>query len=81
MLKSIILHRKNSLFFKSQLGATIADILISILFTAKENDLNSVEYLIKPIGNKTQKIGCLEIILTPLLTSKIILNKKYLYST
>jgi hypothetical protein len=45
MLKSIILHRKNSLFFKSQLGATVADILTSILFTAKENDLNSVEYL------------------------------------
>lgn len=45
MLKSIILHRKNSLFFKTQLGATVADILTSILFTAKENDLNSVEYL------------------------------------
>jgi len=45
MLKSIIRHRKNSLFFKTQLGATVADILTSILFTAKENNLNSVEYL------------------------------------
>ena len=45
MLKSIILHRKNSLFFKSELGATVADILTPILFTAKENDLNSVQYL------------------------------------
>jgi len=45
MLKSIIRHRKNSLFFKTQLGATVADILTSILFTAKENNLNSVDYL------------------------------------
>ena len=45
MLKSIIRHRKNSLFFKTQIGATVADILTSILFTAKENNLNSVEYL------------------------------------
>lgn len=45
MLKSIIRHRKNSLFFKTLLGAKVADILTSILFTAKVNDLNSVEYL------------------------------------
>jgi ABC-type polysaccharide transport system permease subunit len=45
MLKSIIRHRKNSLFFKTLLGATVADILTSILFTAKVNHLNSIEYL------------------------------------
>ncbi len=45
MLKSIIRHRKNSLFFKTQLGATVADILTSILFTAQFNNINSVEYL------------------------------------
>lgn len=45
MLKSIIRHRKNSLFFKTLLGATVADILTSILFTAKANNLNSIEYL------------------------------------
>ena len=45
MLKSIIRHRKNSLFFKTQLGATVADILTTIFFTAKANGINSVEYL------------------------------------
>ena len=45
MLKSIIRHRKNSLFFKTQIGAVVADILTSILFTAKANDLNSTDYL------------------------------------
>ncbi len=45
MLKTIIRHRKNSLFFKTQLGATVADILTTILFTAKANSINSVEYL------------------------------------
>ncbi|MES2615960.1 MAG: hypothetical protein V4591_11170 [Bdellovibrionota bacterium] len=45
MLKSIIRHRKNSLFFKTQIGAAVADILTTILFTAKVNDINSVDYL------------------------------------
>jgi hypothetical protein len=45
MLKSIILHRKNSLFFKTQIGAAVADILTTILFTAKSNGINSVDYL------------------------------------
>jgi hypothetical protein len=45
MLKGAIRHRKNSLFFKNQLGAAVGDVLTSILMTAKENDLNPVEYL------------------------------------
>ena len=45
MLKSIIRHRKNSLFFKTQIGASVADILTTILFTARANNLNSIEYL------------------------------------
>ena len=45
MLKCIILMRKNSLFFKNELGAFVADIFTSILFTAKQNKLNPIEYL------------------------------------
>ena len=45
MLKSIIRHRKNSLFFKTQVGAVVADVLTTILFTAKINNINSVDYL------------------------------------
>ena len=45
MLKSAIRHRKNSLFFKTQVGAAVGDILTSVLMTAKANELNPVEYL------------------------------------
>jgi transposase len=44
-LKGAIRHRRNSLFFKNQVGAIVGDILTSILMTAKENGLNPVEYL------------------------------------
>ena len=45
MLKTIIRHRKNSLFFKTQIGANVADIYTSILFTAKANKINPPQYL------------------------------------
>ena len=44
MLKCIIQHRKNSLFFKNTIGSAVGDIITSLLFTAKSNDLNSIEY-------------------------------------
>ena len=31
--------------FKTQIGAAVADILTTILFSAKSNDINSVDYL------------------------------------
>ena len=45
MLKTIIRHRKNSLFFKTQIAANVADIYTSILFTAKANKINPPQYL------------------------------------
>jgi len=45
MLKSIIRQRKNSLFYKNSIGAAVADMLTSILFTADANGLNTTEYL------------------------------------
>lgn len=45
MLKGVIRHRRNSLFFKNQLGAKVADIHSSILMTAKVNGLNPIEYV------------------------------------
>lgn len=44
ILKNIIRHRKNSLFYKTKHGAEVGDILSSILFTAKENNINSIDY-------------------------------------
>ena len=45
MLKAFIRQRKASLFFKNTLGATVADILSSLLITAHANGLNPVRYL------------------------------------
>ena len=45
MLKAFIRQRKASLFFRNTLGATVADILSSLLITAHANGLNPVRYL------------------------------------
>jgi hypothetical protein len=45
MIKYIVRHRKNSLFFKNKIGANVGDILASILVTAKINNLNTQYYL------------------------------------
>jgi transposase len=45
LLKRAIRHRKNSLFFKNQVGAAVADILMSILMTAVNNKLEPVKYV------------------------------------
>lgn len=45
-LKLIIRGRKNSLFFKTQIGAGIADILTSVIATCNKFNANSFEYLI-----------------------------------
>jgi hypothetical protein len=45
MLKAFIRQRKASLFFRNTLGATVADILSSLLVTAHANELNPVRYL------------------------------------
>ncbi len=45
MLKGIIRYRKNSYFFKNDMGAKVADIFTTILFTAELNGIKSIEYL------------------------------------
>lgn len=45
MLKLIIRGRKNSLFFKKQTGADIADILTSLIATCQKQKINSFDYL------------------------------------
>ena len=44
MLKLIIRGRKNSLFFKTQAGADIADILTTLIATCQKQKLNSFHY-------------------------------------
>jgi hypothetical protein len=44
-LKSAIMHRKNSLFYKTDLGAHVGDIFMSIIQTCKLAKVNVFEYL------------------------------------
>ena len=44
-LKRSILHRKNSYFFRTELGAYVGDVLMSLIETAKRMEINPFEYL------------------------------------
>jgi hypothetical protein len=44
-LKKAILHRKNSLFFKTQNGARIGDMYMSLIHTCELNQVNPFDYL------------------------------------
>lgn len=45
-LKRAVLNRKNAYFFKTEAGAKIADILMSIIETCALNEINPYDYLI-----------------------------------
>jgi hypothetical protein len=45
-LKRVIRNRKNAFFFKNQAGAAIADVLLSLIATAAQANINVFEYLI-----------------------------------
>ena len=50
-LKKPILHRKNSLFFKTEKGAKVADIFMSLIYTAEQAGANAFEYLTTLLRN------------------------------
>lgn len=45
-LKRAVLHRKNSLFYKTLNGARVGDIFMSLIHTAELNGCNTFEYLL-----------------------------------
>lgn len=45
-LKRPILHRKNSLFYKTLNGARVGDVFMSLIHTAEVNDVNAFDYLV-----------------------------------
>jgi hypothetical protein len=51
-LKQFILMRKNSLFFKTEHGATVGDLLASLIQTCRLNRVNAWGYLVWIIRNK-----------------------------
>ena len=44
-LKKAILHRKNSLFYKTRNGAKMGDLFMSLIHTCQLNDVNAFDYL------------------------------------
>lgn len=44
-LKKAILHRKNSLFFKSERGAAVADMFMSLIYTCEQSGASPFDYL------------------------------------
>jgi hypothetical protein len=44
-IKIAIRHRRNSLFYKTPKGALVGDCLMSIIYTAQQNDVNPFDYL------------------------------------
>jgi transposase len=44
-LKKAILHRKNALFYKTEHGAYIGDLFMSLIYTCELSDANSFDYL------------------------------------
>ena len=44
-LKRAILHRKNALFYKTQNGARVGDLYMSLIYTCQLNDVNPFDYL------------------------------------
>jgi len=45
VLKKAILNRKNSLFYKTEHGAYIGDLFMSLIYTCNLNDVNPFDYL------------------------------------
>jgi transposase len=46
-LKKAIMHRKNSLFYKTQHGADVGDLYMTLIHTCELNGVNPVDYLTK----------------------------------
>jgi len=44
-LKKAILHRKNSLFYKTRNGAYVGDMYMSLIYTCELNGINALDYL------------------------------------
>jgi transposase len=54
-LKKAILHRKNSLFFKSECGAAVADMFMSLIYTCEQAGASPFDYL-KALQDHTEQV-------------------------
>lgn len=52
VLKRAVLHRKNALFFKTQHGADVGDMWLTLIETCRQNEVNAFEYLVAVVRNE-----------------------------
>ena len=55
-LKKVILHRKNSLFYKTENGAQVGDLYMSLIHTAELCGANPFDYLTE-LQKHTEKLA------------------------
>ena len=51
ILKMAILHRKNSLFYRSQQGADVGDLFMSLVHTCRSHGVNPFDYMLAVVTN------------------------------
>lgn len=51
ILKTAILHRKNSLFYRSERGAQVGDLFMSFVQTCRSNAVNPFDYMMAVVAN------------------------------
>jgi hypothetical protein len=59
-LKKAILHRKNALFYKTQNGAHVGDLFMSLIYTCQLNETNPFDYLTELQRHADQLTASLE---------------------
>jgi transposase len=57
-LKKAILHRKNALFYKTQNGARVGDLFMSLIYTCQLNEANPFDYLTQLQRHADQVAAC-----------------------
>ncbi len=53
-LKRAVLHRKNSLFYRTRAGAEVGDAFMSVIHTCELNDVNPFNYLVAVLKHPVQ---------------------------
>ena len=57
-LKKAILHRKNAYFYKTQNGARVGDLFMSLIHTCELNDINPFDYLTELQKHASELSSC-----------------------
>jgi transposase len=50
-LKRVVLHRKNALFFRTEQGSAVGDLLMSVIETCRANGIRAADYLVQIMKN------------------------------